>query len=277
MTAATLSSRPAHEAATVLEGEHRASRIRTLIVDDQLMAREVLRRLLKDEPDIEIIGTPTSGREAVDAINTLAPDLVFLDVQMPELDGFAVLAQIRPERMPVIIFITANDDFALRAFDVHALDYLVKPCAPDRFQTSLGRAREQIRRNQTGAMHQRLAALLDDLKSEPRQTERLAVKSDGRIFFLKLAEIDWIEAADNYVKLHTGAETHLLRETMTALEDRLPGDRFLRISRSVIVNIEQIKELQPLFHGEYVVILRAGSRLTLTRSYRDQLGRLGLS
>jgi two-component system LytT family response regulator len=196
---------------------------------------------------------------------------------MPELDGFGVLAQIRPERMPVIIFITANDDFALRAFDVHAVDYLVKPCAPDRFQTALGRARDQIRQKQTGAMHDRLTALLDDLKSEPRQTERLAVKSEGRIFFVKLAEIDWVEAADNYVKLHVGSEAHLLRETMTALEKRLPTERFLRISRSTIVNIDQIKELQPLFHGEYVVILRSGARLTLTRSYRDRLQQLGLS
>jgi two-component system LytT family response regulator len=196
---------------------------------------------------------------------------------MPELDGFGVLAQIRPERMPVIIFITANDDFALRAFDVHAVDYLVKPCTPDRFRTALERARDQIRRKQTGAMHERLASLLDDLKSEPRQTERLAVKSEGRIFFVKFADIDWVEAADNYVKLHVGSDAHLLRETMTALEKRLPTERFLRISRSTIVNIDQIKELQPLFHGEYVVILRGGARLTLTRSYRDRLQQLGLS
>jgi two-component system LytT family response regulator len=252
-------------------------KIRTLIVDDQLLARELLRRMLKDEADVEIIGMPASGFEAVEAINTLAPDLVFLDVQMPELDGFGVLAQIDRARMPVIIFVTANDDFALRAFDVHALDYLVKPCTTDRFKTALRRAREQLSRNQTGEIHQRLNALLEDMQSEPRQNERLAVKSDGRILFLRLSEIDWVEAADNYVKLHVGNEAHLLRETMTALESKMPADRFLRISRSTIVNIEHVKELHPLFHGEYVVVLRSGARLTLTRGYRDKLPRLGVS
>jgi two-component system LytT family response regulator len=252
-------------------------KIRTLIVDDQLLARELLRRMLKDEADVEIIGMPASGFEAVEAINTLAPDLVFLDVQMPELDGFGVLAQIDRARMPVIIFVTANDDFALRAFDVHALDYLVKPCTTDRFKTALRRAREQLSRNQTGEIHQRLNALLEDMQSEPRQNERLAVKSDGRILFLRLSEIDWVEAADNYVRLHVGNEAHLLRETMTALENKMPADRFLRISRSTIVNIEHVKELHPLFHGEYVVVLRSGARLTLTRGYRDKLPRLGVS
>jgi two-component system LytT family response regulator len=254
-----------------------AMKIRTLIVDDQLIARELLRRMLKDEPDIEIVGMSTSGREAVEAINQLAPDLVFLDVQMPELDGFGVLAQINRSRMPVIVFVTANDDFALQAFDVHALDYLVKPCTPDRFQTALQRAREQILRRQTGQIHQRLTALLEDVKSEPRQAERLAIKSGGRIIFLKLGEIDWVEAADNYVKLHVGNEAHLLRETLSALEQKLPEDRFLRISRSTIVNIEQIKELHPMFHGEYVVIMRTGARLTLTRGYRDKLQKLGIT
>src|SRR3989442_6325859 len=253
------------------------AKIRTLIVDDQLMARELLRRMLKAEGDIEIVGMPASGPEAVKAINSLAPDLVFLDVRMPELDGFGVLAQIDSGRMPIIIFVTANDDFALRAFDVHALDYLVKPCTVDRFQTALRRARNQIRRNQTGEIHRRLTALLEDLKAQPKLAERLPVKSEGRIIFLRLTDIDWVEAADNYLKLHIGSETHMLRETLTALESKLPSERFLRISRSAMVNIEQIKELQPMFHGEYIVILRSGVRLTLTRGYRDKLQRLGLS
>lgn len=248
-----------------------------MIVDDQLMAREVLRRMLRNEPDIEIVGMPSTGREAVEAINSYAPDLVFLDVRMPELDGFGVLAQIDPERMPVIIFVTANDDFALRAFEVHALDYLVKPCTADRFQTALRRARTQILRNQTGVIHRRLSALLADLKAQPKLAERLPVKSEGRIIFVRLTEIDWVEAADNYVKLHVGAESHMLRETMTALEAKLPADRFLRINRSTLINIEQIKELHPMFHGEYVVILRDGTRLTLTRGYREKLRLLGLT
>jgi len=258
-------------------GNAGSARIRTLIVDDQLLAREMLRRMLKDEPDIEIVGMPASGPEAVEAIHSLAPDLVFLDVRMPELDGFGVLAQIDPARMPAIIFVTANDDFALRAFDVHAVDYLVKPCTVERFQTALHRARRQIQRNDAGAIQRRLTALLADLKAQPRLAERLPVKSEGRIIFLRLPDIDWVEAADNYVKLHVGKEAHMLRETMTSLESKLPAERFLRISRSAMVNIEQIKELHPMFHGEYVVILRNGARLTLTRGYRDKLQLLGLA
>jgi two-component system LytT family response regulator len=253
------------------------NKIRTLIADDQLLARELLRRMLRDEPDIDIVAMPTSGRETVDAINLLAPDLVFLDVQMPELDGFAVLKKITLERMPVIVFVTANDDFARRAFDVHALDYLVKPCSLVRFQTTLQRAREQIERNQTGKMQEKLSALLEDLKPDPKQTERIAVKSGGRIVFLRLSEVDWVEAADNYVKLHVGNDSHLLRNTMNAFETRLPKESFLRISRSAIVNVEHIKELHPMFHGEYVVVLRNGTRLTLTRGYREKLQQLGLS
>lgn len=252
-------------------------KIRTLIVDDQLMAREVLRRMLKDEPDIEIVGMPASGPEAIAAIHSLTPDLVLLDVRMPDLDGFGVLAQLDPDQMPVVIFVTANDDFALRAFDVHALDYLVKPCTADRLKTALHRARKQIRRSQTGEVHQRLNALLEDVKTEPKLAERLPVKSDGRIIFLRLSDVDWVEAADNYVKLHVGKETHMLRQTMSALESKLPSERFLRVSRSAMVNIDQIKELHPMFHGEYVVILSTGAKLTLTRGHRQGLKRLGLT
>ena len=252
-------------------------KIRALIADDEPLARERLASLLAGESDVEVVGECTNGVEAVAAIQEKTPDLVFLDVQMPELDGFGVIAQITGSKMPVVVFVTANDDFALRAFDVHALDYLVKPCTLDRFQTALQRARDQITRRQTKEIHQRLTALLDDVKAQPMQAERLAIKSGGRILFLKLSEVEWIEAADNYVKLHVGNESHLLRETMSALEGRLPKDRFLRISRSTIVNIEQIKELHPLFHGEYIVILRGGARLTLTRGYREKLRYLGLS
>ena len=253
------------------------AKIRILIVDDQLMARELLRRMLKTEGDIEIVGMPASGPEAVKAINSLAPDLVYLDVRMPELYGFGVLAQIDSAQMPIIIFVTANDDFALRAFDVHALDYLVKPCTGDRFQTALRRARNQIHRKQAGEIQRRLTALLEDLKAQPKLADRLPVKSEGRIIFLRLTDVDWVEAADNYVKLHVGNESLMLRDTMTALEAKLPSKRFLRISRSALVNVEQIKELHPMFHGEYSVILRNGARLTLTRGYRDKLELLGLS
>jgi two-component system LytT family response regulator len=251
-------------------------KIRTLIADDQLLAREVLRHLLKHEPDVEIVGTPCNGRETVAAINELQPDLVFLDVQMPELDGFGVVDQIGKSRMPAVVFVTADKEFALKAFDVPAVDYILKPCGRERFRTALQRARDQIYRHETSEIHDKLNALLDDIRIEPKHPERIAVKSDGRILFLRLSDLDWIEAADNYVNLHAGSESHMLRETLTALESRLPSDRFLRINRSTIVNIDQIKELHPMFHGEYSVVLRNGARLTLTRGYREKLTLLGI-
>lgn len=252
-------------------------KIRALIVDDQLIAREAIRRMLAAEPDIEIVGQPATGREALEAIKSQAPDLVFLDVRMPDMDGFSVLAELRQDRLPVVVFVTANDEFALQAFDVHALDYVVKPITPDRLQRALQRAREHLQRRQGGNFDLRLGALLKDLKTSPRQTDRLAVKSGGKVVFLRLADIDWVESADNYVKLHVGNEAHLLRETMNSLEQKLPPDRFMRISRSALVNVERIKELHPMFHGEYVVVLTNGTRVNLTRSYRDKLELLGVS
>jgi len=251
-------------------------KIRTLLVDDQPTGLAVLRDMLHFEPDIEIIGMATSGPEAVEVINRLAPDLVFLDVQMPELDGFGVVAQIKPARMPVIIFVTGHDDYALKAFEAHALDFLVKPCQLARLRSAVQRARKQILNNQSGEIQQKLDDLLQDLKDASKYPERLAVKSNGRIVFLRLTDIDLVEAADNYVKLYVGKETHMLRETMTALEEKFPPDRFVRISRSAIVNIESVKELHPMFHGEYMITLRNGTRVTLTRSYREQLRQLGV-
>ena len=251
-------------------------KIRTLLVDDQTTGLAVLRDMLAYEPDIEIVGTAASGRQAVESINQLAPDLVFPDVQMPVLDGFEVLAQIKLPRMPVIIFVTAHDDFALKAFEAHALDYLVKPCRLERLRSAVQRARQQIQSNQTGEIQQKLDGLLSDLMASAKYPERLAVKSNGRIVFLRLTDIDMVEAADNYVKLYVNNETHMLRETLTALEEKLPPDRFVRISRSTIVNVESVKELHPMFHGEYVVTLHNGIRATLTRGYREQLRQLGV-
>lgn len=250
--------------------------VRTLIVDDEPLARERVRQLLAKEADIEVIGECADGPSAVEAIRAQAPDLVFLDVQMPELDGFNVLQQIGPERLPAVIFITAHDQFALKAFEVHAVDYLLKPFEKERFKTALDRAIERIRRQQTGDLNKRLTALLADVRPapEPRLPERLAIKSSGRVVFVKVEDIDWIEAADNYVNLHVGKEEHLHRETMSAIETQLPPARFMRISRSTIVNVDRIRELQPLFHGEYAVILKSGARLTLSRSYRDKVDRL---
>jgi two-component system, LytTR family, response regulator len=259
-----------------LRARDQAINIRTLIVDDQLIPREALRRMLQHEPNIEVVGVCAGGQEAVRAINELSPDLVLLDAQMPEVDGFDVVARINPARMPAIIFVTAHDSFALKAFEAHALDYLMKPCDVQRLRKSLERVRDQIRRRETGELNNRLLALLDDLKAGPKTSDRLAVKSSGRVLFLKFDEIDWVEAADNYLKLHASNEAHLVRDTMNAMEKKLPADKFLRIGRSTIVNFERVKELQPMFHGDYAVILRDGTRLTLSRNYRDKLEQLGL-
>jgi two-component system LytT family response regulator len=262
-------------------------KIRTLIVDDEPLARERVRSMAVDEPDLEVIGEARDGVEAVDAILSQAPDLVFLDVQMPKLDGFEVITSVGADRMPPVVFVTAFDQHALRAFEVQALDYLLKPFDRDRFQGALSRVRHQIASEESGALGKKLLALVrgmnTDVPSEvvpsaPLQgkSDRMVVKSGGRLFFLRADEIDWVEAAGNYVRLHVGAESHLLRETMNSIETRLNPDTFFRIHRSRIVNIERIKELQPWFNGEYVVILRNGTKLTLSRGYREKLqDRLG--
>lgn len=245
--------------------------IQTLIVDDEPLARERLRSFLEASADIEIVGECGDGRQAVETITAQPPDLVFLDIQMPELDGFAVLEALGDGPLPVVVFVTAYDRYALKAFEVHAVDYLLKPFDRERFETALGRAVERVRARKKGDVNEQLANLLADLRPKAKPADRLIIKSEGRVLFLRMEEIDWVEAADNYVSLHVGTESHLLRETMGALESRLPADRFLRISRSTMVNIERIKELQPMFHGEYTVILRNGTRLTLSRGYREKL------
>lgn len=246
-------------------------KIRTLIVDDEQLARERLRGFLSVEMDLEIVGECADGQAAVEAIERDEPDLLFLDVQMPELDGFGVLEAAKPARPPVVIFTTAFSQHALRAFEVHALDYLLKPFDRDRVRVALDRARDRLRQSQAGALNAKLTALLAEMRPPTQAVDRLVVKTGGRVMLVRTADIDWVEAADNYVSLHVGAETHLLRETMGAIEARLDPKAFLRISRSTIVNVERIKELQPMFHGDYTVILRNGTRLSLSRSYRDKL------
>ncbi len=249
-------------------------KIRTLLVDDEALARERLRALLASEPDVDIIGECADGAEAVATLERETPDLVFLDVQMPELDGFGVLAEARPARPPLVVFTTAYSEHALRAFEVHALDYLLKPFDRERLQVTLQRVREHLRLAQTGALNDKLNALLAEMRPPSQKADRLVVKSGGRVLLIRTAEVDWIEAADNYVNLHVGSESHMLRETMASLETRLDPRQFLRISRSTIVNLDRVKELQPMFHGDYVVILRNGARLSLSRNYRDKLQHL---
>ncbi len=243
--------------------------IRTLIVDDEPLARERVRRFLRDEPDIEVIGECGNGSDTVKTILSKKPDLVFLDIQMPGKTGFEVIEALGEAVAPTIVFVTAYDQYALQAFDVHALDYLLKPFNRERFLRALNRARSDIE-NRAGHIDKRLKSLIADLKAEKKYLERLIIKSTGRVFFIKTDEIDWIEAAGNYLKLHLGREGHLIRETMNSIEANLDPDKFLRIHRSTIVRIDSIKELQPMFSGDYAVVLRSGKELTLSRNYRER-------
>ena len=244
---------------------------RILIADDEPLARERLKMLLVGQEGFEVVGECHDGPSTIDAIRRSKPDLVFLDVQMPGANGFEVVSALGEEELPLFVFVTAFDQYALKAFDVHALDYLLKPFDRDRFLQALARARQQLERPSDSDLRSRLLALVRDLEPTPQRLERFVIKSGGRVFFVRADEIDWIEAAGNYVKLHVGTETHLLRETMNAVETQLPRDTFYRIHRCHIVNIERVKELQPWFNGEYVVFLRTGARLTLSRGYREKL------
>lgn len=248
------------------------SPIRVLLVDDEPLVRRGLRSLLAEEAGVEIVGEARNGAEAVSLIQDEAPDLVFLDVQMPGLDGLGVLAALAPEDRPAVVFVTAFDQYAVRAFDLHAVDYLLKPFDPPRFRTALERARERLRPGARAAGQEALSGLLAELQ---RQTgtggpDRLAVREGGRIVLVPVEEIDWIEAADNYVRLHRGNRYHLLRESLGRLEETLDPRRFARIHRSAMVNLSRVKALEPAPGGEYDVILTDGRRLTLSRSYRDR-------
>jgi two-component system LytT family response regulator len=256
-------------------------KIRTVIVDDEPLARRNIRLLLKDEPEIEISGEAASGREALALIRKHSPDLVFLDIQMPEMDGFGVLENIEAEQLPVIVFVTAFDQYALKAFEFHALDYLLKPFDDARFEKALLQARRQIEQREVKDLSQRLVALLEgreaptfEAPARQEYVSRLLIKSSGRVSFLKTEEIDYVQAEDYYVKLQVGRKGHLLRETMNEMEGKLNPSKFLRIHRSIIVNIERIRELQQHFNGDYIVVLHDGTELKLSRSRREQLQRL---
>ena len=252
-------------------------KIRAVIVDDEPLARDRVRMLLAGVADIAVVGEFGDGRSAVNGILELRPDLLFLDVQMPEVDGFGVLHLVGAEQMPVTVFVTAYDQYALKAFDVSAVDYLLKPFDRERFLRALARARKQIPSASSAQpeadLQARLLSLLQHV-SKNAFLERLVIKSAGRISFLKTDEVDWIEAAGNYVRLHAARESHMLRETMSTIEAKLDPSKFVRIHRGAVVNLERIKTLQPLFHGDHQVTLRDGSRLTLSRSYRENLERV---
>jgi two-component system, LytTR family, response regulator len=247
------------------------TKIRAIIVDDEPLGRERIRNLLADDPDIEIVGESSDGRRAVASIAKLKPGLLFLDVQMPEMDGFEVLESIAGAEMPVVIFVTAYDKYAVKAFQVHALDYLLKSFDRDRFAEALRRAKLEIAKGRNLRLDERLASLIEDLQERRSKPERFFVRSGGRVLFLRIEEIDWIEAADNYVSLHVGRDSHMLRGTIASIEERLDPRKFIRIHRSTIVNLDRVLELSPLFHGDYVVRLCDGTKLTLSRSYREKL------
>src|SRR5882724_2022531 len=243
--------------------------IRTLIVDDEPLARKRIKRFLADEPDITVTGECDSGRKAIEVIQESSPDLLFLDIQMPEVSGFEVLQSLSIEKMPIVIFITAYDQHALKAFEVHALDYLLKPFKRARFGEAVERARTQLAKNGSHEIDPGLAGLIWKLRADNNYLRRFMVKSSNRVVLIKTNEVDWIESAANYALLHVGDKTHIVRETMQALEVKLSPKIFQRISRSVIVNLERVKELQPMGKGQYVIILANGKQLTMTRGIRD--------
>lgn len=249
--------------------------IRVLLSDDEALARERLRSLLQDEPDLEIVAECGDGNSTIALIKREKPDLVFLDVQMPEVDGFGVVSALQRDHLPLTVFVTAYDRYAMKAFEVHALDYLLKPVGKERLSEALEHARKQLAHPSETMFQRRVLDMLADLEARQKSPERIVIKSDGEIVCLKPQEIDWAESAGNYVCLHVGAATHILRETITALETRL-GRQFLRVHRSTLVNVDRIKTLRPSLYGDYAILLRDGTKLTLSRGFRETvLRRLG--
>lgn len=246
-------------------------KIRVLLVDDEPLAREMLREMLQRDSQAAIVGESVNGQEALAAIREHKPDLIFLDVQMPEVGGFELLATLQKSEIPNVIFVTAYDQYAVRAFEVNALDYLLKPFDEERFDAAWLRAKAHIARERNGGVDQRILALLEEMKAGKNYLERLVIKSAGRIYFLETGDIDWIEAEGNYVSVHSGKKSHMLRETISNLEAQLDPKKFVRIHRSSIVRLDRIQELQPWFHGEYRIILHDGTQLMLSRNHRDKL------
>ncbi|MEO8138062.1 MAG: LytTR family DNA-binding domain-containing protein [Gemmatimonadota bacterium] len=247
--------------------------VRTLVADDEPIARKRLVRLLENEPEATLVAACGTGLEAVEAIRAHMPQLLFLDVQMPGLDGFGVLESLGPSTPPAVVFVTAFDAYAIQAFDANALDYLLKPFDAERFHRAFARARDRLHQPPSGPDSAQISALLAGLARPRQSAERLAVRNEGRVYFVRVADIDWIETASNYVRLHTGKTTHLLREPLSTLETRLDTGQFLRIHRTTVVNVDRLRELQPWFSGEFIAILHDGTRLKVSRGYRDRVAR----
>jgi two-component system LytT family response regulator len=246
-----------------------------VIADDERLARQKLLILLGSEPPVTVVAECQDGRQTVAAIRSFRPDLLLLDIQMPDLDGFQVLSEISEEEMPVVIFTTAFDQYAIRAFEANALDYLLKPFDRERLHHAVERARSELRKARDHAITHRILNLLAQVRSLPKAEaspdERLVIKANGRVVFLDLDNIEWVEAAANYVRLHVGKESYFFRETISRISERLDANHFVRIHRSTIVNVDKIKELIPVNSGEYVVVLRSGKELSCSRGYRAAL------
>jgi len=249
--------------------------VRTVVADDERRARQKLLILLDSEPEVKVVAECQDGRQTVCAIRSLRPDMLLLDIQMPGLDGFQVLSEIPPEEMPVVIFTSAYDQYAIRAFEASALDYLLKPFDQERLHHALERARSELRKARDREITKRILNLLSEVRSgaspPPQRDERLVIKAGGRVVFLDLDSIDWVEAAANYVRLNVGKEFYLFRETISRMSERLDTNHFVRIHRSTIVNVRRIKELIPVNSGEYVVVLKSGRELSCSRGYRAAL------
>lgn len=249
-------------------------KIRALIVDDETLARARVKKMLADEPDVEVAGECANGSDAIGFIQAHRPDIMFLDVQMPEVSGFDVLRALPPDHWPVIIFVTAHDQYALEAFEVYALDYLLKPFKETRFHQALQRARQHLKTRDAQGQNQRFQEWLASQEQNLAYPSRLTVKSGEHTAFVEVADVDYIEAAANYAILHVGATNHILRETLMNLEAKLSPKRFLRVNRSAIVNLDRIKAVQPAMRGEHVVVLKNGKELSLTRGVREIQQRL---
>ena len=245
--------------------------LRTLIVDDEPMARAHLRALLAARDDVEIVDEVGDGRTAVERILRDSPDLVLLDIQMPELDGLSVVREVGAERMPAVIFVTAYDEHALAAFEVHALDYLLKPVNRERFADAVSRVAGLVRSGASEGRREVLRELLQRLEDDRPEATRIAIRVDGRVVLLRTADIDWVEASDDHVRFHVGSTVYLHRDTLTRLEKRLPASRFMRVHRSTIVNVDRIREMQPWFQSDWVIILADGTRLPSGRRYREAI------
>ncbi len=248
--------------------------IRALIVDDEPLPRERIRTLLAARSDVDVVGECSDGEEAVVAIVSEQPDLVFLDIQMPELDGFEVISALEGESLPAIVFVTAYDEYAIKAFEVDAIDYLLKPVQPERFEQALSRAISRIQNPSIKDTDRELQAFVSRLRVERGLLKRFVVRSGSRIRFVRVKDVDWIGVTSNYIRLHVNGETHLVRQTLKSVEGQLDPDVFVRVHRSIVINVDRIETVEPYFHGEYVVMMQDGTKLTTSRSYSERLREL---